>query len=121
MLASNILTHSNLPKGSKEPLETRKEMLARYKELKSNTAVALELNTTRKTIRKWVKRFKGHVSSLKNHSKAPIATHLQIKDETKLSHIKYKSHSKDFWSKVKRFLPGYKAKEEKIKETEKLL
>ena len=83
MLASNILTYSDFLKDSKEPLEIRKAMVARYKELKSITAVALEFNTTRKTVRKWVNRFTGAVSSLKNQTTAPIAPHLQIKDETR--------------------------------------
>jgi len=54
-------------KDSKEPLEIRKAMVARYHEIKSIIAVALEFNTTCKTVRKWVNRFKGHISSLKNH------------------------------------------------------
>jgi len=90
MLASNILTYSDFLKDSKEPLEIRKAMVARYKELKSITAVVLEFNTTRKTVRKWVGRFKGHVSLLKNHSKAPIAPHLQIKDETRELIIRFR-------------------------------
>jgi transposase len=65
MLASNILTYSDFLKDSKEPLEIRKAMVARYYELKSITAVALEFNTTRKTVRKWVTRFTGTISSLK--------------------------------------------------------
>jgi len=85
MLASNILTYSDFLKDSKEPLEIRKAMVARYKELKSITAVALEFNTTRKTVRKWVNRFTGAVSSLKNQTTAPIAPHLQIKDETSVT------------------------------------
>ena len=43
MLASNILTYSDFLKDSKEPLEIRKAMVARYYELKSITAVALEM------------------------------------------------------------------------------
>ena len=66
MLASSILSYSDFLKDSKEPLELRKAMVARYQELKSITAVALEFNTTRKTVRKWVGRFTGAVSSLKN-------------------------------------------------------
>jgi len=101
MLASNILTYAR-PKGqmplgysdflkdSKEPLEIRKAMVARYKELKSITAVALEFNTTRKTVHKWVTRFQGHISSLKNHSTAPKEPHLQIKDETRELIIRFR-------------------------------
>ena len=90
MLASSILSYSDFLKDSKEPLELRKAMVARYKELKSISAVALEFNTTRKTVRKWVTRFKGHISSLKNHSKAPKEPHLQIKDETRALIIKFR-------------------------------
>jgi hypothetical protein len=49
MLASNIFTHSDFLKDSKEPLEIRKVIVRRYKEFKSISAVALKLNTTRKT------------------------------------------------------------------------
>ena len=83
MLASSILSYSDFLKDSAEPLELRKAMVARYKELKSITAVALEFNTTRKTVRKWVTRFEGHISSLKNHSKAPKEPHLQLEDRTR--------------------------------------
>jgi len=54
MLANNILEYSDFLKYSKEPLEIRKVMVARYKELKNISAVALKFNTTRKTVRKWV-------------------------------------------------------------------
>jgi len=37
-----------------------------------------------------------------------------------LCHIRYKNHSKEFWSEIKRYLPDYKTKEEKIKGFEKL-
>jgi transposase len=63
-LASNILTYSDFLKDSKEPLEIRKAMVRRYRELKSISAVALEFNTTRKTVRKWVTRFTGTISSV---------------------------------------------------------
>jgi len=79
MLASNILTYKDFLKDSKEPLELRKAMIRRYQELNSISAVALEFHTTRKTVRKWVNRFKGHISSLKNQSRAPQRPHLQIK------------------------------------------
>jgi len=45
MLASSILSYSDFLKDSKEPLELRKAMIVRYKELKSISAVALELIT----------------------------------------------------------------------------
>ncbi len=90
MLASNILTYSDFLKDSKEPLEIRKAMVRRYHELKSITAVALEFNTTRKTVGKWVGRFTGAVSSLKNQTTAPKEPHLQIKDETRELVIKFR-------------------------------
>jgi len=37
-----------------------------------------------------------------------------------LAHIRHKNHSKDFWAEVKRFLPEYRSKDEKIKGFEKL-
>jgi len=83
MLASNILTYKDFLKDSAEPLELRKAMVRRYQELKSISAVASEFHTTRKTVRKWVSRFKGHISSLKNQSRAPKNPHLQIADKTR--------------------------------------
>ena len=90
MLASDILTYRDFLKDSKEPLEIRKAMVRRYNEVKSISAVALEFNTTRKTVRKWVNRFTGAISSLKNHSTAPKKPHLQIKDETRALIIKFR-------------------------------
>jgi len=83
MLASNILTYKDFLKDSKEPLEIRKAMIARYQDIGSITKVALEFNTTRKTVRKWISRFTGSISSLKNHSKAPKNPRLQIADTTR--------------------------------------
>ena len=90
MLASNILTYKDFLKNSKEPLEIRKAMVRRYQDLKSISAVALEFHTTRKTVRKWVSRFQGHVSSLKNQSKAPKNPHLQIADTTRQLIIEFR-------------------------------
>ena len=90
MLESNMLRYKDFLKDSKEPLEIRKAMVARYKELKSISAVALEFNTTRKTVRKWVSRFSGAVSSLRNQSTVPKNPHLQIKDETRELIIKFR-------------------------------
>ena len=83
MLASSILSYNDFLKDSSEPLQIRKAMVQRYEELKSISAVAIEFKTTRVTVRKWVNRFKGHISSLKNHSTAPKEPHLQIKDNTR--------------------------------------
>ncbi len=38
-----------------------------------------------------------------------------------LAHIAHKNHSVDFWGLVKRYLPNYKATEEKIKEFERVV
>ena len=56
-------------------------MIVRYQELKSITVAALEFNTTRTTVSKWVGRFTGAVSSLKNQTTAPKEPHLQTKEE----------------------------------------
>jgi predicted metal-dependent hydrolase len=37
-----------------------------------------------------------------------------------LAHIRHKNHSQEFWAEVKRFLPEYRSKDEKIKGFEKL-
>jgi transposase len=90
MLASNILTYKDFLKDSAEPLELRKAMVRRYQEVKSISAVASEFQTTRKTVRKWVSRFKGHISSLKNQSRAPKNPHLQIADKTRELIIRFR-------------------------------
>jgi len=90
MLANNILTYKDFLKDSSEPLSIRKAMIQRHQELGSITKVALEFNTTRKTVRKWVGRFKGHISSLKNRSKAPKNPNLQILDTTREHIIQFR-------------------------------
>jgi hypothetical protein len=83
MLASSILTYKDFLKDCGEPLEVRKAMVSRYCELKSISKVAYEFNTTRRTVRKWVSRFTGSVSSLRNISSSPKKPNLQIKDSTR--------------------------------------
>ncbi len=90
MLANSILSYKDFLKDSKEPLELRRAMVARYKEVKNISVVAKEFQTTRKTVRKWVTRFQGHISSLKNRSKAPKEPYLQIKDKTRELIIKFR-------------------------------
>jgi transposase len=112
MLASNILTYKDFLKDSAEPLEIRKAMVRRYQELRSISAVASEFNTTRKTVRKWVGRFQGHISSLKNRSKAPKSPHLQITDETRALIIKFrKEHPSMGYSYVISYLNKEKCSE----------
>ncbi|NOR56363.1 MAG: hypothetical protein GQ531_09155 [Sulfurovum sp.] len=123
MLASNILTYARpegqMPLGykdflkdSKEPLELRKAMVGRYQELKSISAVALEFHTTRKTVRIWVGRFQGHISSLKNESKAPKHPHLQIADKTRELIIRFrKEHPNMGYSYVVSYLNQQKCSE----------
>ena len=90
MLASSILTYKDFLKDCKEPLEIRKAMVGRYDELKSITKVAMEFNTTRKTVKKWVRRFTGSISSLRNISSAPNKPNLQIKDSTRALIIQFR-------------------------------
>ncbi len=68
MLASNILSYKDFLKDASEPLQIRLAMLKRFKKTNNISLVAKEFQATRNTIRKWVKRFSGAVSSLKNHS-----------------------------------------------------
>ncbi len=75
MLASDILTYRDFLKDSAEPASLRLAMIKRYKEIKSISQVAREFNTTRVTVRKWIKRFsESVVGSLKNLSRAPFET-----------------------------------------------
>ena len=71
MLASDILTYHEFLKDTQEPIRLRLAMVERYKETENISLVAKEFCTTRQTVRKWIKRFSGAISSLKNHSKAP--------------------------------------------------
>jgi transposase len=82
MLASDILTYRDFLKDSAEPVSLRLAMIKRYKEIKNISQVAREFNTTRVTVRKWIKRFSGSVGSLKNLSRAPLRPFRQMDQET---------------------------------------
>ena len=71
MLASDILSYTDFLKDSKEPIQIRLAMVKRYQEIKNISLVAKEFHTTRRTVRKWVTRFSGAISSLCNLPKAP--------------------------------------------------
>ncbi len=71
MLASEILTYQELLHDSPEPVRVRLAMVKRYKEISNISQVAREFKTTRQTVRKWVERFQGSLSSLRNLSRAP--------------------------------------------------
>ena len=83
MLVSNIISYRDFLRDSKEPIEVRKAIVRLYKEIRSISKVAKEFNTTRKTVRKWITRFDGTVSSLTNQTKAPKRPNLQIKNNTR--------------------------------------
>lgn len=68
MLASNILPYQSFLQDSAEPVQVRLAMVKRFLEVKNITQVSNEFRTTRKTVRKWVKRFQGAMSSLRNLS-----------------------------------------------------
>jgi len=82
MLASNILAYQDFLQDSPEPIQLRLAMVRRFEEIKNITQVAQEFQTTRKTVRKWVRRFKGALSSLKNHSRAPKEPHQYLQART---------------------------------------
>ena len=75
MLASSIVTYQDLLKDAKEPLQVRLAMVKRYKRDK-------EFHTTHITVHKWIKRFSGVHSSLKNCLKAPKQPFRQIGERT---------------------------------------
>ena len=82
MLANNILAYSDFLQDAKEPIQIRLAIVKRYQEIKNITQVAKEFKTTRLSVRKWVKRFSGAFSSLRNHSKAPKQPHRQMDSRT---------------------------------------
>ena len=94
MLASNIIAYKTFLKDSKEPVQIRLAMVKRYKETGSITQVAREFQTTRKTVKKWVDRFDGTISSLKNHSRAPKQPFRQIKERTEKLLVEFKQKYK---------------------------
>ena len=82
MLASNILPYQLFLQDSAEPVQVRLAIVKRFMEVENITQVAKEFQTTRKTVRKWVNRFQGAISSLCNLSKAPKKPHRQIQERT---------------------------------------
>lgn len=93
MLANNSITYCDFLKDAREPLRIRLAIVRRHNEIKNITQVALEFNTTRKTVRKWIKRFSGAVSSLKNLSTAPKDPHRQIKSQTEELLVAFKKEN----------------------------
>jgi transposase-like protein len=83
MLASDILTYQDFLKDTAEPIQLRLAMVKRFKETQNISLVAREFKTTRKTVRKWVKRFSGAIGSLVNLSRAPLNPFRQIEERTR--------------------------------------
>ena len=83
MLASDILTYQDFLKDTAEPIQLRLAIVKRFKETQNISLVAREFKTTRKTVRKWVKRFNGAIGSLVNLSRAPLNPfrHIQARTE----------------------------------------
>ena len=82
MLATSILSYQTLLQDAQEPVQVRLAMVQRYKDVGSMAQVAKEFQTTRKTVRKWVKRFSGAIQSLMNRSRAPVNPHRQMRQRT---------------------------------------
>jgi len=93
MLANNTIAYSDFLKDTREPLQIRLAIVKRYKEIKNITKVALEFNTTRKTVRKWINRFSGAISSLKNISTSPINPYRQISKRTEELLVQFKKEN----------------------------
>ena len=93
MLANNSITYCDFLKDAKEPLQIRLAIVKRYNEIKNITQVALEFNTTRVTVRKWINRFSGAISSLKNRSTAPKEPHRQISQSTEELLVQFKKEN----------------------------
>jgi transposase len=82
MLASDILTYQDFLKDTAEPIQLRLAMVKRFKETQNVSLVAREFKTTRQTVRKWITRFSGAMSSLRNLSKAPLKPFRQMDERT---------------------------------------
>lgn len=82
MLASNILSYGDFLQDTKEPVTIRLAMVKRYLETGNISLVAKEFRTTRKTVRKWINRFSGAMSSLMNLSRAPKRPYRYIAERT---------------------------------------
>ena len=90
MLASSIVTYQDLLKDIREPIHIRLAMVRRYEETKNISLVAKEFKTTRVTVRKWIRRFNGAMSSLRNVSKAPKNPYRQLSEYTERLLIEFR-------------------------------
>ncbi|MCF6200907.1 MAG: hypothetical protein L3J42_02075 [Hydrogenimonas sp.] len=90
MLANNILSYSDFLKDSNEPIRIRLAMVKRYREVGNISLVAKEFKTTRKTVRKWIERFSGAMSSLSNLSRAPKNPYRYIEERTEMLLVKFR-------------------------------
>jgi len=90
MLAGVILPYRVILQDAVEPLEVRRLMVKRYRECGSISQVAREFHTTRKTVRKWVERFKGSLASLKNRSRAPREPKRYLQERTVEALIRFR-------------------------------
>jgi len=90
MLANRILTYREFLHDSPEPVRVRLAMVKRYKEVGNISQVAREFETTRQTVRKWVRRFQGSLSSLRNLSRAPRCPFRRMEARTEALLIEFK-------------------------------
>ncbi|MCF6205389.1 MAG: hypothetical protein L3J47_00650 [Sulfurovum sp.] len=90
MLANNILSYSDFLKDSNEPIRIRLAMVKRYREIGNVSLVAKEFKTTRKTVRKWIERFSGAMSSLSNLSRAPKSPYRYIEERTEMLLVQFR-------------------------------
>ena len=96
MLASNILSYKDFLKDTSEPLQIRLAIVKHFNETNNISLVAKEFQTTRNTVRKWINRFSGAISSLRNHSKAPKEPHRQISQQTEELIVKFRQKHPSF-------------------------
>jgi len=59
MLVNNSIAYSDFLKDTKEPLQIRLAIIRQHSEVGSISRVAKEFNTTTKTVKKWLDRFRG--------------------------------------------------------------
>jgi len=90
MLASNILPYQDFLKDTPEPMRIRLAMVKRFKETGNISQVAKEFHTTRNTVRKWIHRFTGALSSLRNVSKAPKVPFRRMHNKTEKLLIQFR-------------------------------
>ena len=118
MLASNILSYKDFLKDTSEPLQIRLAIVKRFNETNNISLVAKEFQTTRNTVRKWIKRFSGAISSLRNHSKAPKEPHRQISQQTEALIVKFRQkHPSLGYDYIHHYLLDHNCKEIPSKST----